>query len=389
MKKELTIRIAGEAGQGTQTIGLALCRIFKKAGLFVFANQDFMSRIRGGNNYFQVRVSREPVASLRGSCDVAVCLDRASVDLHRKALAPGGRMIFDKDKFKMDPAGASPFHAPLYDMAQKTGGSELFVNAAACGALTSLVSLEFEICAQVLGTIFADKGQDIINKNIDVARAGYDFMKANANANVFALDPEPVAKTLLLNGHEAIALGAVKAGCKFYSAYPMSPSTSIIENISRYAGKFNIIVEQAEDEIAAMNMVIGASFAGVRSMCGTSGGGFALMVEGLSLAGMLETPIVAVDAQRPAPATGFPTRTEQADLDFLIHAGHGEFARAIYAPGSIEEAFYLTQKAFNTAEKYQVPALIMSDQYLADSYRNIEMFDMKKNPVKRSILSKE
>ncbi len=389
MKKELTIKIAGEAGQGTQTIGLVLCRIFKKAGLFIFANQDFMSRIRGGNNFFQLRISDKPLSALRAFSDITVALDKASVVLHKKGLASGGLMVFDNDKFKIEDVVPSSIHVPLYDMAQKIGGAELFVNAAACGVLTSLVRLGFYHCAEVLSAIFADKGQEVIKKNVDVARAGYDFIKGNYKSDVFAVSEKPVKKSLLMNGNEALALGAVKAGCKFYSAYPMSPSTSIIENISRYAGKFNIVVEQAEDEIAAMNMIIGASFAGVRSMCGTSGGGFALMVEGLSLAGMLEAPIVAVDAQRPAPATGFPTRTEQADLDFLIHAGHGEFARVIYAPGGIEEAFSLVQKAFNVAEKYQVPVLIMSDQHLADSYRNIGMLDLEKNKVKRSILAKE
>jgi 2-oxoglutarate ferredoxin oxidoreductase subunit alpha len=389
MRRELTVRIAGEAGQGMQTIGLALCRLFKKAGLAVFAIQDSMSRIRGGNNFFQVRVSRDAVAAPRGFSDITVALDEASVALHGGKLASGGLVVCDKDKFKIKAVVYSSVHVPFYEMAQKAGGADLFVNAAAFGALTALVGFDLEACAGVLKDIFVDKGGEVVKKNCDAARAGFDYMKEHHPSDAFFLRPKPAVKTLFVNAHEAIALGALKAGCKFYSAYPMSPSTGIMENMSRFAERYNIVVEQAEDEIAAINMVIGASFAGARSMCATSGGGFALMTEGLSLAGMLETPIVAVDAQRPAPATGFPTRTEQADLDFLIHAGHGEFARVIYAPGSVEEAFYLTQKAFNVAEKYQVPVLIMTDQYLADSYRNIGMPDLEKNKVKRWIISKK
>jgi 2-oxoglutarate ferredoxin oxidoreductase subunit alpha len=192
-----------------------------------------------------------------------------------------------------------------------------------------------------------------------------------------------------MNGNQAIALGAIRAGCKFYSAYPMTPSTSIMNEVAHYAREFNIVVEQAEDEIAAVNMAIGASYAGVRAMTATSGGGFCLMVEGLSLSAMTETPVVIVDAQRPAPATGFPTRTEQSDLSFLLSAGHGEFARAILSPGSIEEAFCLTMHAFNLAEKYQIPVLVMTDQHLADSYCNIAMLDQNAIKVERFILSKK
>jgi len=194
---------------------------------------------------------------------------------------------------------------------------------------------------------------------------------------------------MLINGNEAIALGAVRAGCKFYSGYPMTPSTSIMNEMSGYSKQFNIVVEQAEDEIAAINMAIGASFSGVRSMTATSGGGFCLMVEGISLSAMTETPVVVVDAQRPAPATGFPTRTEQSDLLFVLRAGHGEFAKACFSPGSIEEAFFLTIHAFNLAEKYQIPVFILTDQHLADSYRNIDIVNQDAARAERFIIPKE
>lgn len=390
MNKELSVMIAGEAGQGMQTVGLVLCRIFKQCGFNIFANQDYMSRVRGGNNFFQLRVSREPIYTLRQKSDIVIALDKASVDLHRKNLAVGGIMLLDKNKFSLAAEDTVYFDAPIFALADKTAGSEMFINSVACGILVGITQIEFSIIENVLKDVFSDKSEEAVEKNIAASRAGYDYALKNFKLLKFELLPLKQKKEqLLMNGNEAIGLAAVASGCKFYSAYPMTPSTSIMNTVSDYAKNYNIVVEQAEDEIAAVNMVIGASFAGARSMTATSGGGFALMVEGLSLAAMTETPIVVVDAQRPAPATGFPTRTEQADLEFLLHAGHGEFARAVYSPGSIEEAFYLTQKAFNLADKYQIPALIMTDQYLADVYRNVAVSDFKRIKVRRYIISKD
>ncbi len=389
MRSELTIKIAGEAGQGMQTVGIALCRIFKKAGFNIFANQDYMSRIRGGNNFFQLRVSDRPVATLREKTDITIALDKASVGIHRKDVASGGVIVLDKEKFNVSEDDSIFFDVPLYKMAKDIGGNEIFINSISCGVLGGLAGKEFCHIEDVLKEVFKDKDRDIVEKNIEAARHGFQFSEKNFKSDRFRLKGNDFKESLLMNGNEAIALGAIKAGCKFYSAYPMTPSTSIMNFMAHYGDEFNIVVEQAEDELAAINMIIGASFAGVRSMASTSGGGFALMVEGLSLAGMTETPIVVVDAQRPAPATGFPTRTEQADLEFLLHAGHGEFARAIFTPGTIEEAFYLTIKAFNLAEKFQIPVLIMTDQHLADSYRNIALLDLDRVKVKRHIISKE
>jgi len=390
MIDELTIKIAGEAGQGVQTIGGALCRVFKKIGLYIYANQDYMSRVRGGNNFFQLRVSDKPVYCPVKSPDIIVVLDSKSAGLHKSVIADEGIMVLDKVKFAVSEDSKQFFNVPFYELANKSGGSDIYINTICCGVIIGLMEIGFENIEWVIKEVFTDKGNEIITKNILAAKSGYDFSKGNFKfPGKFKLNEGSAKNTLLINGNEAIALGAIKAGCKFYSGYPMTPSTSIMDTMAHFADKFGIVVEQAEDEIAAINMIIGASFAGVRSMSATSGGGFALMVEGVSLSGMTETPIVVVDAQRPAPATGFPTRTEQADLDFIIHAGHGEFARIVYSPGTIEEAFYLTAKAFNMAEKYQIPVFIMTDQHLADSLMNIEPFDLNKVEAQRHVLSKE
>ena len=386
--EELSIRIAGQAGQGMQTIGEVLCRMFKSAGYHIFAHQDNMSRIRGGNNYFQLRIAANPVYTLRAKADIIVSLDKASLAIHKKDLASPGIIIADKKKFAITETDDSIFDVPLTELAQEAGGKDIFVNSVSCGMIAGIVGISFSYLEQVLNQVFADKPPEIININITSARKGFEFSGNNFKNDTFKVAADKIRDNLLLTGTDAMVLGAIKAGCKFYSAYPMSPSTGIMEGMSRNSQQFGILVEQAEDEIAAINMIIGASFCGVRSMAATSGGGFALMVEGLSLAGMTETPIVVAVAQRPGPATGFPTRTEQGDLEFILSAGHGEFARVLYTPGTIEEAFYLTGKAFQVAEKYQIPVLILSDQHLAESYRDVASLDQNKISSERFIISK-
>ncbi len=390
MLKELTIRITGEAGQGMQTVGMALCKIFKDAGLHVFANLDYMSRIRGGNNFFQIRVSEKPVYTLREKADVLVCLDAESLAIHESSLSENGIIVLDEEKFNIKRNEKPFFNVPLYKIAEEAGGSELFINSAASGLIAGLINVEFGRVEETLRDVFADKEENIIDNNIKAAKKGYEIAEKSEKRQAFSVKgKKPISKEVLINGNESIALGAIHAGCKFYSAYPMTPSTSIMNTIVHYSDKFGILVEQAEDEIAAINMIIGASFAGVRAMASTSGGGFALMQEGVSLAAMTETPIVVAEVQRPGPATGFPTRTEQGDLDFVLHAGHGEFAKIIFSPGSAEECFYLTVKAFNMADKYQIPVFILSDQHLADSIRNTPKFDLEKVRPERHIITKE
>lgn len=389
MNNELTIRIAGEAGQGMQTVGFALCKLFKNVGLHVFANQDYMSRIRGGNNFFQIRAGGKPLEALRAKSDIVVALDKGSVELHRPTLAPGGRLVLDKKRFAVGGSDSAFFDIPFYTIAAHTGGSELYSNSVAFGIVAGMMKFDRAAVEAVMRGVFSDKSPDIAAKNTAAAGAGYEAALKNCVCEGFSLKAGTVPGAMLMNGNDALSLGVIRAGCKFYSAYPMTPSTGVMDFLAHYARNFGIVVEQAEDEIAAINMAIGASAAGVRAMTGTSGGGFALMAEGVSLAGMTETPVVVLDAQRPAPATGFPTRTEQADLDFVIAAGHGEFARVVLAPGTIEEAFYLAVRAFNLAEKYQIPVFLMTDQHLADSYRDIGPFSMRRAQVERAIISKK
>ncbi len=365
---DVSIRIGGAAGQGMNSIGGLLGRAFIRRGLWTFIHHDIMSRIRGGHNFTQIRVSHEPVNCPSSKVNILVCLDKNTLKLYRDNNID--LFIFDKNQWKDNPPeGDGFFHLPMEQIAEDAGGSKRMANTVAAGAVLALLNLDPGLLQKRLKEIFRSKGEDVVKANQKCAQAGFDFVKANYQGNKFADFPEKETESprLLFTASEAMALGALAAGLRFYAAYPMSPATAVMEFLASKQDEYDIVVEQAEDEIAAVNLVIGSFFAGARAMTGTSGGGLALMMEGISLAGMTETPLVIIDAQRPAPATGLPTRTEQADLLFAVNAGHGEFPRIIFAPADAEEAFHLTAKALYMAEKYQTPVILLGDQYLNDS----------------------
>ncbi|MEZ0344905.1 MAG: 2-oxoacid:acceptor oxidoreductase subunit alpha [Caldimicrobium sp.] len=385
---DYSIKIGGEAGQGIQTIGDILAHIFAKAGYYVFTHQDYESRIRGGHNFYQIRFSDRPVTASKREIHLLVALDKESIPLHLKELSSYGQVLYDSNYLKKKYEDPSFLDVPLFEIAKERGGALLTANAVAIGAVIGMLGMPPEIMYELLKRTFSKKGKEIVEANIKAAEGGYKFAKERCLTCNFSLSPFEESK-YLISGTEAVGIGAISANLRFYAAYPMTPSTGIFNFIAEHAKDFDIVVEQAEDEIAAINMIIGASYAGVRAMTGTSGGGFALMVEGLSLAGMTETPIVIALAQRPGPATGLPTRTEQGDLLFATFAGHGEFPKIIFAPGSPEQALYLTNKAFDLAEKYQVISIIMLDQYLADSQWSYSSLDTSKLDYKNYRLKGE
>ncbi len=383
---DYTIKIGGEAGQGLQTIGYILSKVFVRGGFHVFANQDYESRIRGGHNFFQIRLSDRDVLSSSEDIDIIVALDRESIEKHKKELTGDGMILYDSKSIKEKYEGQIFLDVPMQELAIKTGGSKVMMNTVAVGAVLGMLDYEFPILENIIRETFKKKGSEVIDGNIRAGMAGYDYAKDNCKRCGFVIPKGDKKRRMLISGNEALALGAINAGCRFMSAYPMTPSTGIITYMASKADEFSVVVEQTEDEISAINMAIGASFAGVRAMTATSGGGFCLMTEGVSLAGMTETPIVIVLAQRPGPATGLPTRTEQGELFFALFSGHGEFPRAILAPRDAEDAFYTIQKAFNIAEKYQTVVFVMSDQHLADSYWSVERLDIKRIGIERGLL---
>lgn len=374
---DYSIKIGGEAGQGIQTIGGTLAKAFSRSGYHVFTHQDYESRIRGGHNFFQIRFSENPLTASRDRVDILVALDKESIVCHENELTETGLIIYDSSILKQKHEKKHFLDIPFINLAIEHGGSKIMGNTAAVGAVLGMLGLNTRILEAIITDAFKKKGDEVIQGNIRTAVAGHDFALKHCQECAFSAAPESEPK-MLIAGNEAIGFGAIASGCRFYSAYPMTPSTGIMNYIADKEKDYRIIVEQAEDEIAAINMALGASFAGVRAMTGTSGGGFALMVEGLSLAGVTETPIVIALAQRPGPATGLPTRTEQGDLNFALYTAHGEVPRVIFAPGTPEQAFYLTNKAFGITEKYQIPVIILTDQYLADSQWTFEKFDLNR-----------
>jgi len=364
---ECTIRICGEAGQGIQTTGEGFARLFSSLGYNVYSFQDYESRIRGGHNFYQVSFSTEEIYAPRKYIDLIITFDKKGLE-YKNLLREGGIVVYDADSLKHYESDERFINCPFRKILKGEGLKNIFENVVSFALVSNIFSIDRKYVYKVIRDIFSDKSEDIIEQNIKVIDIGYNFdIKKKIDLPSVSNNSK-----ILLDGVKGIGIGAIGSGCKFYSAYPMTPSTGVFQYIGANAEKFNIVVEQAEDEISAINMALGASFAGVRAMTGTSGGGFALMNEALSLAGMTETPIVILLSQRPGPATGFPTRTEQGELLYAINAGHGEFARVVFAPGDPLECALLTNKAFDIAEKYQVPAIILTDQHLVDSLYSYE-----------------
>lgn len=360
MGVDITVNIGGEAGQGIQTVGTFMAQVSHKAGLCVMAINDFESRIRGGHSFFQIRISDRPVRAPHHRIDLLVALDRASFDLHREQLTDDAVVLM------ADTAGAAEgvLSIPFGKLAKEAGGA-ITSNTVAAGAILAILGAPREMFTAVLTEQFK-KNPDALTMNLAAAELGYKSVEGvSLNSEISWDYADPRGR--LIDGSRSIALGALAGDCRMAAFYPMSPATGVMSHLRSFSGEFPVVVEQVEDEIAAVNMIIGASFAGVRSMTSTSGGGFCLMTEGLGLAGITETPIVIVNAQRPGPATGLPTRTAQGDLHFVINAAQDEFPRFVFAPASPAEAYATTARAFHLADKYQVPAIVMADHYFCES----------------------
>ncbi len=381
---DLTIMVGGEAGQGVQSVGGLLTKALARDGYQLFADQDYESRVRGGHNFFRIRAGTAEIRAIREDLDLLIALNQESIDLHLSEVAVDGVIVFDSETAQT--SGDNALGIPLAKMAKDVAGDKLMANTVAFGAALGVIGYDRQIMASVIKEQFQKKGMGEVN--IKAAEAGYQYAVKNFKKPFNHSLPQVASeeKQMLINGNEAISLGAIAAGCTFMAAYPMTPASSIMEYMAGKADEVGLVVIQPEDEIAAVNMAIGAGFAGARAMTATSGSGFCLMVEGLTLAGMTETPLVVIDAQRPGPACGLPTRSEQGDLQFAIHAGHGDFPRAVLAPATAEECFWLTVKAFNLAEKYQTPVTLLTDQHMASSYVTTPKFDLSKVKIDRGQL---
>ncbi len=374
----MSIRIAGKAGQGVESTGAGFSLALARGGLNLFTMQDYMSRIRGGLNFFQIRIAPHEIYTHTDDLHLLLAMNREAFDTYRTLIDPGGGIIYDQgmrvEAKDLEDQGIKALASPIIEIAEEVGGNRLMSNTAAVAVATGITGYKFEKIGEVIEQNFLRKGRKVVDANLRVAEVAFEYGRDTYAAQFeHRLEVVERPKRMLLNGNYAFSLGALASGCRFVSAYPMTPATTIMEWLAAHAGEYGVLVKQTEDEIAAMCMAIGANHMGVRAMTATSGGGFSLMVEALGLAGMTETPVVIVNVQRPGPSTGLATRTEQGDLRFMLHASQGEFPRLVLTPGTVEQAFEAGAQAFNLAEKYQTPVIVLYDQFLAVSSRVLEL----------------
>ena len=363
------ILVGGAAGQGIDTTATNLEMLLKKAGYYVFTARDVMSRIRGGHNFSIIRFGSESIYSHSAKLNGIIALDEDTVELHKEELAEDGFILCDT---KLKTVHKKAIKLNMEAIAKELGNPKV-AGSIAIGTILKLFGIGIEHVDDTMKHLVKEA---YLEMNIKAVHIGYESVDTR-----YQFIEGTKHDSILVSGSKAIGLGALAAGVKFYSAYPMSPSTSVMEFLASKSVEAGIVVEQAEDEIAGINMAIGASFAGARAMTGTSGGGFCLKVEALGLSGIAEIPLVVMNAQRPGPATGLPTRTEQSDLKFVISAAQGEFPRMVIALRNHTDAFYQTVRAFDLAERYQIPVILLSDQYLADSTATVEPYDLSKISV--------
>jgi 2-oxoglutarate/2-oxoacid ferredoxin oxidoreductase subunit alpha len=372
---EISIRAGGAAGDGIASIGETLSRSLSRMGLNVFGFNAYQSVIRGGHVWFQARGAAHPIHSQGDGCDLIYALNKETAQVHLPSLRPGGTIVHDPENFALAaselPPGTRALEVPTLAIARKFTSSPILQNAGGLGAVAYLAGIPLDLLQKTLADSFGAKKGEIAEWNVACAAEGHRAAEQRAapsdRAVARAGDPK-----YLLTGNTAIALGAAAAGCKFLAQYPMTPASSIMHWMAAHSHQIGVVVKQAEDELAAIHMAIGASFGGVRAMTATSGGGFSLMVEALGMAGMTEVPLVVVESQRAGPSTGLPTKTEQGDLGLMLGAGQGEFPRAILAPADPAEAYRLTIRAFQLAEEWQTPILLASDLHLSENYATVE-----------------
>jgi len=368
---QYTWKIGGEAGFGIMTTGLLFSKIAARRGYNIFDFVEYPSLIRGGHNAYEVTISDDTVSSLKKEIDVLVCLNKETFDTHKNRCAPKAKIIFDPEVFTPE-GDIIPIPVTFTAILKELQGQVIMKNIIALGSSLAIMGADLIEMNSILATQFGRKGETTISLNQQFAQKGFDVVLSTSQEHISPmLTKKESPKKMVVTGNEAFAYGAVAADCRFYSAYPMTPSSGVLTSVAAWGKKTGMVVRHAEDEIAVINSALGASFAGVRSSVGTSGGGFALMVEALSMSGITELPIVVFISQRPGPATGMPTWTEQAELLFAIHGGHGEFPKIVLAPGDHQEMVELTLQAFDLADIYQLPVIVMSDMLLSESHRSI------------------
>ena len=383
----VSVRIAGANGDGVESSGNLLVKVASRNGMHVFGYRGYQSIIRGGHVWFQVRIGDADLHSHGEGIDILIAINQDAITHQKSHLKENAIVVYDPSKIKVDSLDASKYRLvklPMLDIAIEVSGDPIMRNVVALGAVLKFLGMDLNAFTEVITGMFGRKGGNIVESNVKAASRGYNHEGIETAYRINSDSKHRYS----MDGNTALSIGAYAAGCKFYAAYPMTPASSILHWFAAHENR-GVMPKQTEDEIAAINMTIGAASAGVRSMCGTSGGGFSLMVEGLGLAGMIETPIVVVESQRSGPSTGVPTKTEQADLLFVMHASQGEFPRIVVAPRSIEESFSIGAEAFNLADRYQCPVIILMDLYLSEYVKTINGLDLDSVVIDRGKIAGE
>lgn len=394
----LTWKIGGEAGFGIMSVGEMFARICMRAGQHVFSYPEYPSLIRGGHNTMQVTVGPRPVYAHRNSIHLLVALNRETIDRHLDEMVTGGTIIYDTTDptlrrfrpVRLRRHDLRVVGLPFEDLAKSGGGQKLMRNTVALGASCALFGIPEDHLARTVTDQFTHKGAEVVRLNLSLVSVGFRAI-GRAHRQRFPWTIRQLQHRephILLSGNDALALGAIQAGCQFYSAYPMTPASSVLHFLAEHGPAHGMVVRHAEDEIAAINHAIGAAYTGVRAMTGSAGGGFALMTEAVGMAAMTEVGIVIIEAQRGGPSTGLPTWTEQADLRQVLHASQGDFPRIVFAPSTPAECFTLIQEAFNLADQYQTPAVIMTDKYLAEGLQSIPLSTLRRLPIRRGKIAR-
>jgi len=393
-KTQYAIKVGGQAGQGIKSAGQILAKVATRSAYNIFTYTEFPSIIRGGHNVTQVVIGEDEVTAPLLKCDLLLALNQDTIDKHKDELTDKGIIVFNSEG-RIDTSKVRKTinlcPIPFTKFAADAGDKELLENTVAIGAALAMIEGDLPTLTDLLKAEYGSKGTDIVEANKKAANLGYEYAKSQYSKNIkkVLVKKENQEKKMMLNGCEAVGLGAIAGGLQFAAIYPMSPITNILHVLAKYQERFGFIYKQPEDEISAINMAIGAAYAGARSLTTTSGGGFCLMSEGYGLAGITETPLVIVEGMRPGPATGLPTWSGQGDLQFLLHAHQGEFPRIVLAAGDIKESFDLTMKALNLAEKYQTPVVVLIDKNICDGDQSYPLFDISKFALDRGKLTRD
>ncbi|MGM1045207.1 MAG: 2-oxoacid:acceptor oxidoreductase subunit alpha [Bacillota bacterium] len=389
MISQLSWKIGGQQGEGVESTDRIFSTALNRLGYYLYGYRHFSSRIKGGHTNNKIRISTQPIRSIADDLDILVAFDQESIDLNAHELRPGGVVVADAKFNPVIPedAGIRLFAVPITAIAEELGTS-LMKNMVASGASWALLGLPLDVFNRAVEEEFGRKGAAVVEKNLEAVKRGSDYVLelAGGPLDEFKLNPADGKQKLFMIGNDAIGLGAVAAGCRLMSAYPITPASEIMEYLIKKLPKFGGTVVQTEDEIAAVTMAIGANYAGVRTMTASAGPGLSLMMEAIGLAGMTETPVVIVDTQRGGPSTGLPTKQEQSDINAMIHGTHGEIPKIVLAPSSIEECFYDTVEAFNLSEQYQVPVIVVTDLQLSLGKQSSEPLDYNRVVIDRGNL---